>query len=75
VAKSTKSKAVKKTKKENPIVRYFKETRAELRKVTWPSRQETINLTVVVLVVTVGMAAYLGFIDYIFSKIVALLIS
>jgi len=70
-----KSKVVKKAKKENPVMRYFRETRAELKKVTWPSRQETINLTIVVLVVTVGMAAYLGFVDYIFSKLVALLIS
>ncbi len=75
MAKGSKSKAAKKSRKENAIIRYFKETRAELRKVTWPSRKETFNLTVVVLVVTVGMAAYLGFVDYIFTKIVSLLVS
>ncbi len=63
-----------KSKKGNPIVQYLKETRAELRKVTWPTRDETVNLTVVVLVVTLGMAAFLGVLDYVFSKLVALLV-
>ncbi len=65
---------VTKSKKSNPIVQYLKETRAELRKVSWPTRDETVNLTVVVLVVTLGMAAFLGVLDYVFSKLVALLV-
>lgn len=59
-------------KRENRIVQYFKETRAELRKVTWPTRQEALNLTGIVLAVTVFMAALLGLLDFLFSKLFAL---
>ena len=63
-----------KATKENFIIRYFKETRAELRKVNWPSRQEALNLTLIVVVFTVSMAALLGIIDYIFAWVFGLII-
>jgi len=45
-------------------VREFKlEGLAEFRKVTWPSRQELVNSTVVVIVVTVVLAFFLGLVD------------
>ncbi len=47
-------------KQENRVVRYFKETRAELRKVHWPTRQEARNLTIIVLVFTIFMTVLLG---------------
>lgn len=53
-------------KKENAIIRYFKDTLAELRKVTWPSREEALKLTLIVFGVTIGMAAALGLVDYLF---------
>lgn len=61
-------------RRENRIVRYLKETRAELRKVTWPTRQEALNLTGIVLAVTLFMAALLGFLDFLFAKLFALFI-
>lgn len=51
------------TWKDNVLTRYFRETWAELKKVRWPTRQEAQNLTLVVLAVTVGMAAILGLLD------------
>lgn len=54
------AKAAAEVKQDNRLVRYFKETRAELRKVHWPTRQEALNLTVIVLSVTVAMAILLG---------------
>jgi preprotein translocase subunit SecE len=65
-ARATQKKKAK-PKKENAIVRYLRETRAELRKVAWPTRQEAWNLTRVVLAVTVSMALFLGLLDYLFS--------
>jgi len=47
-------------KQDNRLVRYFKETRAELRKVHWPSRTEARNLTIIVLAVTFAMTVLLG---------------
>ncbi len=61
-------------KKDNFIVKYFKETRAELKKVTWPTRQEALNLTFIVVAFTISMAALLGIIDYIFAWIFGLII-
>lgn len=46
---------------------YLRGTRAELRKVHWPSRQEAENLTKIVLAVTVSMAVFMGLLDYLFS--------
>jgi preprotein translocase subunit SecE len=52
-----------------PIARYLRDTRAELRKVTWPSREEAWNLTLIVLAATVGMSIILGASDFIFARI------
>ncbi len=43
---------------------------SELRKVIWPSREETQNLTLVVIVVAVTIGIFLGVIDFAFSWIV-----
>lgn len=72
MAKSKSSSAAVATPKEdNAVVRYLKETRAELRKVAWPTRDETKNLTIIVVSVTVAMAVFLGLLDYIFQIVTA----
>ncbi|MEP0827196.1 MAG: preprotein translocase subunit SecE [Candidatus Zixiibacteriota bacterium] len=45
------------------IVRFFKEVRAELTKVTWPTRQELIGSTIVTIVVTVIISVFIGIVD------------
>jgi len=57
---------------ENAIVRYFRETYFELKKVSWPSRREAVNLTVIVILVTTFLAIVLGIIDWIYSLIFGL---
>jgi len=61
-------------KKENVVIKYLKETRAELKKVNWPSRQEATNLTLIVMAVTTFMALLLGLIDYIFARLFELIL-
>ncbi len=51
----------------NPLLRYFQEAREELRKVTWPSQQEVILYSSLVIIISVVMAAYLGLLDWIFT--------
>ena len=51
----------------DPILRYFRETWAELKKVRWPTWLEARNLTLIVLAVTVGMALILGLLDAFFA--------
>jgi preprotein translocase subunit SecE len=61
-------------RKENALVRYFRQTWAELKKVHWPTQREATNLTLIVLVVTVSMSAFLGLVDYLATLFFGLLI-
>jgi len=49
------------------IANFLKEVKLELKKVTWPTRQETIRYTLMVIGVSVGVAIFLGGLDFIFS--------
>ena len=51
----------------NRVTRYFRETYYELRRVSWPTRSEAINLTIIVIVVTTFLAIILGLVDWVFS--------
>jgi preprotein translocase subunit SecE len=62
------------SKQPNAIQRYWRETIGELRKVTWPTRKEATNLTIIVLVVIVGMSAFLGLLDFVFSQTFAFIL-
>lgn len=65
---------VKTAKGDNRVVRYFKEVRAELAKVVWPTRRNTLNLTGIVLGVTAVMSILMGLLDWLFAKLFALIV-
>jgi len=46
---------------------YFLETKDEMKHVSWPTRNQTIIFTVLVIVISIAVAAYLGLFDYLFS--------
>ena len=52
------------------IQEFTREVLAEFRKVTWPTRQELVNSTVVVIVVTVVLAFFLGAVDIGLARVV-----
>ncbi len=54
--------------------RFIRETRSELRKVTWPTRQQTINLTVIVIAVSVGVGLLMGGLDFVFQSFFQVLV-
>lgn len=56
------------------IVSFFKEVKEELAKVTWPSREQTIRYTVLVIIVAVSVGIFLGGLDYILTALTAFLI-
>jgi preprotein translocase subunit SecE len=56
------------------VTRFVRESQAELAKVTWPTREQTINLTIVVLAVCVVVGVFLGAVDYVFQFLVQQLI-
>jgi preprotein translocase subunit SecE len=62
------------SKKPNAITRFFRETVGELRKVSWPSRQEATNLTIIVLIVMVFTSVFLYGIDILGARLLTLVI-
>lgn len=52
---------------------FFKEVATELRKVTWPTRAETIRYTAVVFAISVLVGAFIGGLDILFVRITSFL--
>jgi preprotein translocase subunit SecE len=57
------------------ITEYFKETKAELKHVNWPTRKQTIFYTLIVLALSLIIAYFLGIFDFIFSRGIEKIIS
>jgi preprotein translocase subunit SecE len=53
------------------FINFLRDTKAELKKVTWPSRNEVTSTTIVVIVATVFFGFYLFFMDVIFSWLIS----
>jgi preprotein translocase subunit SecE len=66
---------VAKRNKGGGIQRFYRETAAELRKVTWPTREEAWNLTKVTVVVIIAMGAFLGVLDLLFGRLFAFILT
>jgi preprotein translocase subunit SecE len=46
---------------------FFKEVKLELKKVNWPTRNETVKYTLIVIGASVAVAAFLGALDFVFQ--------
>ena len=55
-------------------VNFLRETRDELNKVVWPTRNEVIRLTGVVIIVSVFVGVFLGTTDFILTKLIELIV-
>jgi len=53
------------------IIPFLREVRAEMKKVTWPSRNEVYSTTIVVIISTLFFGFYLYFMDLIFSWVIS----
>jgi len=51
------------------FINYIRDTRGEMKHVTWPTRRQALIYTVIVIVISVITSAYLGLFDYVFSLI------
>lgn len=58
----------------NNLIQYLKDTRAELTHVSWPTQKQIITYTIVVIVLSSVVAAFLGFFDFVFSRGISMLI-
>ena len=55
------------------IRRYFDEVWSELRKVSWPTREQVRNLTVLVFVISLVVGVYIAFWDVVFQGVIGVL--
>lgn len=80
-AKKNSKAVVKKTKSGEPKVSFvqkskvfLREVRVELKKVTWPSRKETVASTAIVVILVVIISAFMGVVDFGLTSFIRLLI-
>lgn len=51
----------------NKLSTYIKASYEEMKKVTWPSKKETTNYTILVIIFSLAVALFLGLLDYLFN--------
>ena len=51
----------------NKLVQYIKDSKDELKNVTWPTKKEVKHHTVLVVAISLGVAAFLGVVDYLLN--------
>ncbi|MBU4480304.1 preprotein translocase subunit SecE [Patescibacteria group bacterium] len=49
------------------LIDYIKDTKSELKHVTWPTKQQAVWFTILVIIISLVVSFYLGFFDFIFS--------
>lgn len=61
--------AFKKVSIMNKIVQFLKEAKEELLKVNWPTREQTLNYTLIIIALSIAIAAFLGGLDWFFETL------
>ena len=56
------------------LINYIKASQQELKKVVWPSKKEVIQHTMLVIGISLGVAAFLGLVDYILTILLEIII-
>jgi len=56
------------------IVEYVKDTKGELKHVSWPTRKQAVIFTAIVIALSIFVALFLGLFDFLFTKLLAVLI-
>lgn len=56
------------------IWQFLREVKTELTKVVWPTRQDTVKMTLLVMVFSLAVAVYLGAVDYGLTKLLELVL-
>ncbi|MCF7907055.1 preprotein translocase subunit SecE [Patescibacteria group bacterium] len=56
------------------LTNYFKNSARELKRVNWPTKKETVNNTALVIGISLGVALFLGIVDFFLTQILQLVI-
>ena len=59
----------------NSIIKYIRDTSFELKQVHWPTQEQALFYTALVIVISAVVAAYIGAFDYLFSQVVSFVIN
>ena len=51
----------------NAVSDYFRGALSEMKKVIWPSKKQTTNYTIIVIILSIGVAVFFGVLDYVFN--------
>jgi preprotein translocase subunit SecE len=54
------------------VKQFLREVRAEMEKVTWPGRDEVRAATIVIIVLVILLAAFIGVVDFVVSRVLGL---
>jgi preprotein translocase subunit SecE len=57
------------TKRLNGVEKFYQDTMSEIRKVQWPDREQTLNLTLLVIALSIVLGALLGGIDFVLLQL------
>jgi len=52
------------------LLDYIRDTKGEMKHVSWPTKSQAIAYTALVLVISIALSIYLGFFDYIFTRVI-----
>ncbi|PIT89970.1 preprotein translocase subunit SecE [Candidatus Kuenenbacteria bacterium CG10_big_fil_rev_8_21_14_0_10_36_11] len=58
----------------NKFTQYFSESKTELKKVIWPTKKQTLNHTLLVIGFSLGVAIFLGAVDFGLNKLVEVIL-
>jgi len=62
------------TNKMNKATKFLKEVQTELKKVTWPTQEQSLRLTAIVVGVSLFVGLYIGVLDYALTKIIEVVV-
>ncbi|MEK7072300.1 MAG: preprotein translocase subunit SecE [Patescibacteria group bacterium] len=54
----------------NNLIQYIKDSKNEVKKVTWPTRKEIKQHTILVIIISLAVAAFLGLVDMILTQVI-----
>ena len=60
--------------KKNRLMKFFRETKSEMKKVSWPSKDQLIHNTVVILAFVIIMTIVLSLVDFGFERLLSLIV-
>lgn len=52
------------------LLDYIRDTKGEMKHVSWPTKSQAIGYTALVLAISIVLSIYLGFFDYIFTRVI-----